>query len=595
MAYNKRINDEDLPGNYVDGSVLLHTDMNKLETLTREGINANYEDIQKLQDGTTVIGYAATAGSAETSSALDSATLSTYSEETLQNNDAKVPTSKQVKEYVDDAVSGLTTDYPDLTNKPSINGVTLVGNKTSADLGIFDDIPLYYFDGINNAANVAMINEICTRYDNGEEVHFVGKFADGELNQVFEAPINITKYSTGDDNWASFISDPIPWLDHTTTPAKVRYCSYALNLIGTWGNYTAVSEYRLDDFVPLTAETDPVFSASVAAGITASDITKWNNAEENVQSDWSQSDNTKDDFIKNKPNIPTVNDATLTIQKNSTTIDTFTANASSDKTINITVPTKTSDLTNDGSSSYDGYKYAKSKKSSQYSGSFVFPGGTLELDLADDKHLEYLLEDSSSTFPLMYIYKIALAEELTAKDTLPTANSYYLGKVYQYTGTTNANYTHGYFYQCVSDGAVSPTYSWERINVQPGTVDYGDLTNKPSINSVTLSGNKTSSDLGVQDTLVSGTNIKTINSQSILGSGDITIGGAVSDVQVGGTSILSSGVANLITKGTYNASTNKIATMADVPSVPNIVILTESEYNALTTYADNTEYHIIEG
>ena len=32
--------------------------------------------------------------------------------------------------------SGGTTDYNDLTNKPSINGVTLEGNKTSADLNI---------------------------------------------------------------------------------------------------------------------------------------------------------------------------------------------------------------------------------------------------------------------------------------------------------------------------------------------------------------------------------------------------------------------------------------------------------------------------
>ena len=44
--------------------------------------------------------------------------------------------------------------------------------------------------------------------------------------------------------------------------------------------------------------------------------------------------------------LPTVNDATLTIQKNSTTIDTFTANASSNKTVNISVPTDTGDLTN---------------------------------------------------------------------------------------------------------------------------------------------------------------------------------------------------------------------------------------------------------
>ena len=45
--------------------------------------------------------------------------------------------------------------------------------------------------------------------------------------------------------------------------------------------------------------------------------------------------------------IPTVNNATLTIQKNGSTVKTFTANASSNVTANITVPTKTSDLTND--------------------------------------------------------------------------------------------------------------------------------------------------------------------------------------------------------------------------------------------------------
>lgn len=44
--------------------------------------------------------------------------------------------------------------------------------------------------------------------------------------------------------------------------------------------------------------------------------------------------------------IPTVGNGTLTIQKNGTTIDTFSANATSSKTVNITVPTNTNDLTN---------------------------------------------------------------------------------------------------------------------------------------------------------------------------------------------------------------------------------------------------------
>ena len=51
--------------------------------------------------------------------------------------------------------------------------------------------------------------------------------------------------------------------------------------------------------------------------------------------------------LSGTPTIPTVNDATLTIQKNGTNVETFTANSSTNKTANITVPTKTSDLTND--------------------------------------------------------------------------------------------------------------------------------------------------------------------------------------------------------------------------------------------------------
>lgn len=45
--------------------------------------------------------------------------------------------------------------------------------------------------------------------------------------------------------------------------------------------------------------------------------------------------------------LPTVNNKTITIQKNGTAVDSFTLNQATDKSINITVPTKTSDLTND--------------------------------------------------------------------------------------------------------------------------------------------------------------------------------------------------------------------------------------------------------
>ncbi len=51
--------------------------------------------------------------------------------------------------------------------------------------------------------------------------------------------------------------------------------------------------------------------------------------------------------LLNTPTIPSVGNGTLTIQKNGTSAGTFTANATTDKTINIIVPTKVSELTDD--------------------------------------------------------------------------------------------------------------------------------------------------------------------------------------------------------------------------------------------------------
>ena len=60
--------------------------------------------------------------------------------------------------------------------------------------------------------------------------------------------------------------------------------------------------------------------------------------------------------LSNKPVIPTVNNAKLTIQKNGANVQTFSANQSSDATANIIVPTKVSQLTNDS-----GYKTTDNK------------------------------------------------------------------------------------------------------------------------------------------------------------------------------------------------------------------------------------------
>lgn len=47
-------------------------------------------------------------------------------------------------------------------------------------------------------------------------------------------------------------------------------------------------------------------------------------------------------------------------------------------------------------------------------------------------------------------------------------------------------------------------------------------------------------------------------------------GGSSTDVQINGTSITNQGVANIVTNTAYNASSNKIATMSDVPSTSGL-------------------------
>lgn len=66
--------------------------------------------------------------------------------------------------------------------------------------------------------------------------------------------------------------------------------------------------------------------------------------------------------------------------------------------------------------------------------------------------------------------------EIVQRSTMPTASADELGNIYQFVGTTDANYTNGYFYKCVSDGQQPATYSWSQVSVQPAPSGLPDQT-----------------------------------------------------------------------------------------------------------------------
>ena len=131
--------------------------------------------------------------------------------------------------------------------------------------------------------------------------------------------------------------------------------------------------------------------------------------------------------------------------------------------------------------------------------------------------------------------------------------------------------TSGAVYNAIQEGSGSKSVVWDDITNKPDfkTVatsgSYSDLTNKPIIPTKTSQLTNDSSFVndyqlsGKQDKLTSGTNIKTINNQSILGSGNIDIQGGGSESVAWGDITGKPDFKAVATSGSYDDLTNKPA------------------------------------
>lgn len=222
MNYDVRIDDNFLKGDYTDGEVLQHTDLNELENVVKTAINANYEDIQKLQDGTLPV-----SGAASVLTNDGTATVSQYAQEQLSASDNKIPSSLQVKSYVDNLYNNI------------------------------NDSLIMYWDGTSSQASVNLFNSLCTKYDNNEKFLLFGRFrvsmlhyrpdGQGGLEEYYEdedvvSPIIVHKldsdtiYVDGQPVIGSiecFVSPPIK--------TGVNYAIGSVQCVGEWGQYTAVA------------------------------------------------------------------------------------------------------------------------------------------------------------------------------------------------------------------------------------------------------------------------------------------------------------------------------------------------------------------
>lgn len=243
-----------------------------------------------------------------------------------------------------------TTDYNELENKPSIGGVTLSGDRTLVELGI-QPIGSYVTD-----SEMEDYAQPKGEYLTGETDPTVPSWAKEPIKPTYTASevgadaagSASTALANAKDYVDQAISNLVGGAPETLNTLKEISDALAESeeavaaidsAIGNKLNKTGDSK---DNTVTFTqASTRENIASDEAHATLFGKISKWFADLKTVAFSGSYND------LSDKPTIPTVNNATLTIQKNGTTVKTFTANASSNVTANITVPTKTSELTND--------------------------------------------------------------------------------------------------------------------------------------------------------------------------------------------------------------------------------------------------------
>lgn len=150
---------------------------------------------------------------------------------------------------------GGTSDYPDLTNKPSIEGVTLTGNKTASDLGLakasqIPTVPSAYtstpaMDGTGSAGS-------STSWAKGDHVH----------------PSDTSKYGTDDTAETALAdADKFPFYDNSASAKRSS----------TWSNIKSVLKTYFDTLYSTTKTR----GTATAGGTTLSlvntgDMYNWN-------------------------------------------------------------------------------------------------------------------------------------------------------------------------------------------------------------------------------------------------------------------------------------------------------------------------------
>jgi len=323
-----------------------------------------------------------------------------------------------------------------------------------------------------------------------------------------------TDATEGDAVWELYNVIPTNTSDLTNDSNFVSDASY----VHTDNNFTTAEQTKLAG-IEVGAEVNVNADWNATSG-DAEILNKPSIPAAQIQSDWNQTNNVSLDFIKNKPTIPSISGL-----------------------VPYTGATSDLDL---------GSKNLKSNNIFEGFSSIVASGTLITLTI--DSVPTYVVTGSGGQ-----------TIKLPNATTLPNGAVYYFNNnqssgaitINNNSNTLIASVPSGGFTQITLLSNAIAAGSWERHEQAPSNVswstntfDYPGSITSATWNGVSIADNRIASAStwnAKQDALVSGTNIKTINSTSVLGSGNISTGTvtSVSALTLGTTgSDLSSSVAN---------------------------------------------------
>lgn len=286
------------------------------------------------------------------------------------------------------------------------------------------------------------------------------------------------------------------------------------------------------------------------------------------------------------PSSTTIGNGVLTIQNNGANVDTFNANATSNKTINIVTPTKTSDLTNDSGfidssalSSYatqtdltnglatkqDTISDLSTIRSNAANGQSAYTTIGGYGDIVTYNASNFIQKNGDSSTQTISLTSgtgttaLGIKSMATSSYISFSGSSGWLGS-FGVTSNKRPAFYNGTGYTLAYTSEI-PTKTSDLTN------DSGYITGINSSDVITALGYTPYNSTNPNGYTSNVGTVTSVNNTQPDANGNVTIqAGGATDVQINGTSITSGGVANIVTNTAYNASSNKIATMSDLPS-----------------------------